>query len=397
MADEATSQNLATDTSTADVSTPDALTAFTQNFASSYASTGSDSAAPSTAAAAAPAEKTSTDAATEPTAGAGTDASTSTDTTQATAFDETAYLTSKFGDKYKTADELAAELSQAEQLRQNQLTDEHKRSLALLSDPETRREYLRLADTDYTKMDALQAMRENFARKNPQYDAEEADGWFNKWATEKFGAAVGVDPDHPDFEETAEYRADKLLMDKQAERDRQELTSYRDERTSALLAGVSVPTASSDQTAAAPTITPEIQAQLDSHYANVDSFIGAGLDLTVELPDGKQVTLSAGSTPEETELARQVMRDPLTHIQNFVYPDGKTVSLENLALLSAVFSQGNKLFANAVKIGQDLVPPHVELDTLTNAGTTATASAASTTFSPEAFARQFAAQNGIGN
>lgn len=286
---------------------------------------------------------------------------------EATAFNESDWLSQQFGDKYKTPAEVKAELEQVEALRGSQLTDEHRRSLALLSEPETAREYLRLTTTDYEQMPVLDVMRENFARKNTHLDTEEVDVLFQRHLKANYPAFVdSVDPSHPDFEDTAEYRADKLLLDKQAARDKTELTDYRDTRTAELMAGVKAGAA--PEPAAPAERSAEDQAVLDAHFAKVTTLAKDALDLTVELPDGQKVSIKARETPEEQAAAEQIMRAPFQDYENFLYPDGKTLDYNALELWTAFRTQGQKLLATAVAIGRDSAPPHVTLDNLTNGG-----------------------------
>lgn len=279
----------------------------------------------------------------------------------------------ELGPDFKTPDEVKAALGRVKTLEANQLTDELKTSLRLLQEPDTRRAYLQLLDTDFAAMDDEALLLHDFKSQHPTLSAEDVEVLFQQRQDEKYPGLANEEGDPM-------RRAHTNLRKAEAAQARAKYTAERDTQLATY------------QQAAAKAAGPtpeETQHQLDAHLANVKALVGKG-------PDGFQFAVDVNGKPlnlavEAADLPalEAVLANPYGA---FLAADGKSIDYAKLVQFALWQTQGPKFLGLAQKAALEGQGPVVSLGELHNAG--AGSSPNQRPAQPLGFAEQLAQQTG---
>ena len=292
-------------------------------------------------AAGAPAPAAAPGAAPKPDAGAGPNTP---------AADEPPAWLKELGD-YKTPDEVKTRLASVEELQKNQLTAEQRNSLRLLSEPEQRREYLRLLDADYTALDDEAVLRQAFKAQYPSLDDEALEVRFQREQDAQFPGLANEPEDR-------DYKADAAMRKVKADAARAQFGQERDAKIKEFEAAGPAADGPSPE---------EVKQKKDAHLGQVEQLFGRGADafnLTLTV-DGAPLNLAVEAA--DLPAVRAVMENPFA---SFVKTDPATgqevpdyAALQEFAVLKATLP---KLFSQARKAALEGQGAMVPLDELHN-------------------------------
>ncbi len=291
------------------------------NPAAAAAASAPTPAAPATPAAAAPAAAASADAAASAAASA-----------PANPF-------ATLGEGFTDEASVKAVLAQLPQLRENQLTDEHRQLIALASDPEKLSRYATLSSTDYTKMDDKAVLLEQFKLQHPGKPARALTKEFEATFADRYKALAYEDPTDEDFQDA------KALVEYDAKQARTALETSRTTELGTLKPAI-------DNTAAEARAA-ESQRSIDAHVAKVAEIAKDFKGLPFPTVKGSEPFVV---TPSDPAAFQEALTNPMRYILSQVTAEDGSIDYAAQQQIALALVERNNLVGYGVTHAKNLAP-----------------------------------------
>lgn len=317
----------------------DATQAAFANFFASKETTGDSPAQPEGTPAAAAAASASPSAAPATPAAAASAAAASAAPATGAAAEPPANPFASLGEGFTDEASVKAVLAQLPQLRENQLTDEHRQLIALASDPEKLSRYATLSSVDYTKMDDKSVLFEEFKQQNPGLSARVLKSDFEAAFADKYKALAYEDPADED------YQIAKERLESRAGQARTALETSRTTELGALKPAI-------DNTAAEARAA-ENQKHLDAHVARVAELVKDFKGLPFATAKGSEPFVV---TPSDPAAYQEALTNPMRYILSQVTAEDGSIDYAAQQEIALALVERKNMVGYGVNHAKNLAP-----------------------------------------